>query len=326
MKKSLLIMAAFAAFAANAETFDYGFNNFEAFPFIGEFTNPDSELYYPGNYDFVDKYGIALPNALLPMPILNTPEGADKGVLDLGIGISMLDGTIYKLTPDAVIFNEEEFEVEEMPEENWAFPILSWGEKGVTRTIYMPGWGSDDEWQDKDYNAAVEADWVPCKNGVQFTRLGTQGIVSRGDTYFQYPAVTGNVSVTVWAGTNTGGTANLDNVLEVLVTPVIDGVADPEQAVVLSQENPVTKRYYKLGPVTLDAAGKSVAFQVGPNNAQLNLMYVRIEGDAIGESGIDAIIADEAAADAPTYNVLGQRVNDSYKGLVIKGGKKFVQK
>ena len=43
-------------------------------------------------------------------------------------------------------------------------------------------------------------------------------------------------------------------------------------------------------------------------------------------SGIDAIIADEAAADAPMYNVLGQRVNESYKGLVIKGGKKFINK
>ncbi len=44
------------------------------------------------------------------------------------------------------------------------------------------------------------------------------------------------------------------------------------------------------------------------------------------ESGIENIAADAAAADAPMYNVLGQRVNESYKGLVIKNGKKFINK
>ncbi len=43
--------------------------------------------------------------------------------------------------------------------------------------------------------------------------------------------------------------------------------------------------------------------------------------------GIDNIIVDAAAdVNAPMYNVLGQRVNESYKGLVIKNGKKFINK
>ncbi len=42
-------------------------------------------------------------------------------------------------------------------------------------------------------------------------------------------------------------------------------------------------------------------------------------------SGIDAIKAD-ANVNAPAYNVAGQRVPDSYKGLIIKGGKKLVNK
>lgn len=46
-----------------------------------------------------------------------------------------------------------------------------------------------------------------------------------------------------------------------------------------------------------------------------------------GEAGIANIIADENLdVNAPMYNVLGQRVNESYKGLVIKNGKKFINK
>lgn len=329
MKKSLLFAAALAtAFAGSAEVFDYGFatENNPAMPFLNEMGNPESEYYASGNVDFIKKEGIAMPN-WANVKIINTPVGADKGVLDLGLCISMLDGEVYKLTPDATTGDEvTEYELRDMPAENYNYPFLSWGPKGVTRTIFMAGWGSEDAYVDDNYNAATEADWVATKNGFQFTRLGTEGIVSREDTYFQFPAVTGNVTVTVWAGTNLGGTANPDNKLEVLVTPIVDGVADTEKAVVLSKADPVTKRYYKLDPITFDATGKSVAFQVGANGAQLNLMHVRIEGEK-ASAGIENIIAGEVEnADAPVYNVLGQRVNENYKGLVIKNGKKYIQK
>lgn len=324
MKKTLLFAAALTAFAANAEVFNYGFQNSApnaAFPFLNALADETSEFYFPNNCDFVDKYGIAMPNSI-GLPVLNTPEGAEKGVLDLGIGISLLDGKIYKLIPNATVTSDAA-EVTEMPAVNYDYPILSWGEKGVTRTIFMPGWGTEDAWADADYNAATEADWVATKNGFQFTRLGTQGIVSRGDTYFQYPAVTGNVTVTVWAGSNLGGTANADNLLEVAVTPVVDGVAG--ETIILSKENPVNKRYYKLDPVTMDATGKSVSFRVGANNSQLNLMYVRIEGEP-ASSAIDTVIADEANENAPVYNVMGIQVDENYKGIVIKNGKKYIQR
>ncbi len=320
MKKSLLFAAAIACTcAANAEVFDYGFDySSPAFPFLGLLNDETSDFYHPGNYDLVDKYGIAMPN-MEAIKVLNKPEGEEKGKVDLGVGISMLDGMIYKVDSDFYTAGDNEFE--EMPEENYNYPFLSWGAKGVTRTIFMPGWGSLDGWEDKDYNAAVEEDWIPTKNGVQFTRLGTDGIVSRGDTYFQYPAVTGNVTVTVWAGTNTGGTANPDNLLEVAVTPVIDHVVG--ETIILSKESPVNKRYYKLDPITIDATGKNVVFRVGANNSQLNLMYVRIEG----EPGVNAVegVAVEAT-DAKAFNLLGVQVDENYKGLVIKNGKKFVQK
>lgn len=42
-------------------------------------------------------------------------------------------------------------------------------------------------------------------------------------------------------------------------------------------------------------------------------------------SGVDNITVDENF-DAPAYNVAGQRVNDAYKGIVVKNGKKYLNK
>lgn len=42
--------------------------------------------------------------------------------------------------------------------------------------------------------------------------------------------------------------------------------------------------------------------------------------------GINGIVSDKAAKNAPVYNLSGQRVDSSYKGVVIRNGKKFVNK
>lgn len=326
MKKTLLFAAALTAFAANAEVFDYGFQNSApnaAFPFLNALADENSDFYYVGNYNLVNQYGVALPESY-SLKVLTVPEGETKAVVETGLAISFLDGQIYKLSAD-VVPGGAVADVEVMPAENFKYPFLSWGDKGVTRTIFMPGWGTEDAWADADYNAAVESDWIATKNGVQFTRLGTDGIVSRQDTYIQFPTVTGKVTVTVWAGCNLGGTANPDNVLKVAVTPVFDGLADEDQAAHIVKENPVTKRYYKLDPITFDATGKNLAVRVGADGAQLNLMYVRIEGEP-ANSAIEGIIADEANENAPIYNVMGIQVDENYKGLVIKNGKKYIQR
>lgn len=43
-------------------------------------------------------------------------------------------------------------------------------------------------------------------------------------------------------------------------------------------------------------------------------------------TGITNITADKAAKNAPTYNLAGQKVTKAYKGIVIKNGKKMIQK
>ena len=43
-------------------------------------------------------------------------------------------------------------------------------------------------------------------------------------------------------------------------------------------------------------------------------------------TGISGITTDEAAKDAPVYNLAGQRVGKNAKGVLIKNGKKYVVK
>ena len=59
---------------------------------------------------------------------------------------------------------------------------------------------------------------------------------------------------------------------------------------------------------------------------------VTVEGDGISKTLIDAgtginrVNAKKVAANGAIYNIAGQKVNASYKGLVIKNGKKYIQK
>lgn len=41
--------------------------------------------------------------------------------------------------------------------------------------------------------------------------------------------------------------------------------------------------------------------------------------------GINGVVAEDADVNAPVYNLAGQRVNNTVKGIVIQNGKKFVK-
>ena len=43
-------------------------------------------------------------------------------------------------------------------------------------------------------------------------------------------------------------------------------------------------------------------------------------------TGITNITTDDTTLNAPAYNLAGQKVGKEYKGVVIKAGKKFIQK
>ena len=48
--------------------------------------------------------------------------------------------------------------------------------------------------------------------------------------------------------------------------------------------------------------------------------------DVQDANGVAAIKADASDANAPIYNLAGQKVGKGFKGLVIQNGKKFVVK
>lgn len=80
-------------------------------------------------------------------------------------------------------------------------------------------------------------------------------------------------------------------------------------------------------PADLKLTGKNtVRIYFGIKNSRLfGIQYLDVYGTLTGASGIEDITVDEAA-DAPLYNLAGQRVSSNYKDVVIKAGKKFVNK
>ncbi len=60
-----------------------------------------------------------------------------------------------------------------------------------------------------------------------------------------------------------------------------------------------------------------------PYNSQIELAPTVVPTTT---TGINSITTDVADVNAPTFNLAGQKVDKTYKGVVIKAGKKFVQK
>lgn len=81
-----------------------------------------------------------------------------------------------------------------------------------------------------------------------------------------------------------------------------------------------SKDQIKVGDVVV-VYGKLVKFYEKLEMASGNHIY-SLNGVV---SGVDNITVDENV-DAPAYNVAGQRVNDAYKGIVVKNGKKYLNK
>lgn len=78
-----------------------------------------------------------------------------------------------------------------------------------------------------------------------------------------------------------------------------------------------------LGYVTFPVEAGTTYMMLTPEN-QLGLYGFEFTPGS--STGITSVAADKAAdANAPIYNLAGQKVGKSYKGIVIKNGKKFIQ-
>lgn len=314
MKKVFTLVAlACAAMGMNAEVFNYDFNTAPAFfPYLQA---PVSEfgLGVAGNYDIIDKTG--------------TPkvEGSKGGLLqakdadgnwyatDPRCRISLDDGFAYYLETDGQ-YKSDGIVLDETK------PFICYGDKGPSRIVWMYGWDNTAGYEDKDYGAASEEDWVATRHGIQFGRNANSGV--RTDTYIQFPATEGNVTLTVYAS---HAASKYTTELNVKVVPVIDGVEQEAFNFVKPLAEATSKRFYKFSK-TFNNTGKEMALKVGCAGSELNLHHVTIETGVEGESGIENIIANPVDENAPIYNVLGIQVDENYKGIVIKNGKKYIQK
>ena len=316
MKKSLILSAAImAAFGANAEVFTYDFNNTPLyckaiFAEAGTIVDKATELEglgFGGNYDFIDKTGMAKNTcgSMFNEKIDDAWHAVKNRCIDL------VDGQTYTLEGE-----DGDFTAIDM-----THPFICWNQEcaGPARTLLMKGWGKYPQ-VDVDYGAATEADLVDSTHAIAFNRNANTG--SRKDTYVQFPAISNPTKLTIWIG-HAGG-KYIDKGLYAEVVPVVDGVAG-DVIPVEGPANAVAKRYYKK-EVTLPAGlSGNVAFRIGCGGSELGLYHVVMEGTPVS-SGIEDIIVDEADENAPVYNVLGQQVDASYKGIAIKNGKKYIQK
>lgn len=76
----------------------------------------------------------------------------------------------------------------------------------------------------------------------------------------------------------------------------------------------------------------ALAYDVEPGNTYFfwvsgsKIMLCGLAFDASGDvNGISNVVAPEADANAPIYNLAGQRVSSNFKGIAIQNGKKFVK-
>lgn len=324
MKKALAIAAlCCAAMGMNAEVVaTYDFNTAPSFfPYL-QAPLEEGGMGNAANFDFIKKDGSTT--------LEGAGEWSGKKLMDFvddeqtkfetlttDLRISLADGCIY--TKDAAD-GKFKFEGEEI---DYTEPFIAWNNGGPTRVVWMYGWGTEDEWKDANYNAVDADNWVATKHAIAFNR-NDHGKASRTATYVQFPEVQGPFTVTYYISSNSDSSRNKEQALRCRVVPVANDAEIEEKAQIIDVPHAdiVDKRYYKQ-TYSYDGTDK-VAFRIGANGAVMALYHVVVES---GNAGIDDVIAaPEADENAPVYNILGQRVNENYKGIVIKNGVKYIQK
>ena len=90
---------------------------------------------------------------------------------------------------------------------------------------------------------------------------------------------------------------------------------------------------WKVGNKIYDSAMFSHCTRLNGTNTAYNPHKIGIEmaNPTTGyftskPTGIDTVKSADRAGDGKAYDLSGRRVNESYKGIVIKNGKKYIQK
>lgn len=350
MKKSLLLSAAAMATVLGVNAQDapgvvsWDFNTHGIF---AEFQDEESFSFHASNYEFIDKYGKTVNTDAEDMVavIKTVPEdGSDAYNTNYGKNnrvVSFYDGATYLMhaadaDDQAAIDYGYEVLSEASDPEVINHPFFGWkqaGEDGKSlgpaRTLWMYGWGTLDAWTEKDYNGATESDWVATKHAISMQRCG-QGEGSR-QSYIQFPEVQLPCKITYYVG-SAGG--KYSKYLRTEFQVVKDGEeGETYKTCEVADGEYTLKRMYKK-EATFAGEGKA-AFRLWANGTEIHVYHVVFDSNYNGENadytvsvgGVENVIIDNVeAANAPMYNLYGQKVNKDYKGIVIQNGKKYILK
>lgn len=324
---AMLAYTSFGVSAAAPEVVVYDFNNTPDFFPVLQAPVSEGGMGQTGNFEFVKNtgavgvpYGVGAGSDELLVEKYTDVNGDAKwrARQDFRVRFSLADGVSCGLGADGK-YTYEGFELDKN------YPFIGYGDKGPTRILWMPGWGSEDEWNDANYNAIDAENWVATKHAIQFSRNGNSA--SRTDTWIQFPKYQGPFTCTYYIASLSDSSRNKEQPLRCRVVPVTDDETELDDLAQITNRPYAEikdKRYYKM---TYSYSGNdAIALRIGADGAQLALFHVVFSPGA-SESGIEDIIINPVADEnAPIYNVLGVQVDENYKGIVIKNGKKYIQK
>ena len=105
-------------------------------------------------------------------------------------------------------------------------------------------------------------------------------------------------------------------------------------AIVVNQDERLADSYkdepvyvsFEVEPLPAGVTGRSATIYLQGYGYKATEPIILLQGDATLETSIAATKANAKVADAAMFNMAGQRVNNSFKGLVIKNGQKFMNK
>ena len=124
----------------------------------------------------------------------------------------------------------------------------------------------------------------------------------------------------VYARTGSSSATDRNVILTQNGTELANKILLESEAVSVNMGEEVAKKVYPAVSVPVKAGDVSITYPIGSIN------FYGFEFVAAGTTGISDIQAPKSSKDGATFNLLGQKVANDAKGIVIKNGKKFINK
>ena len=124
----------------------------------------------------------------------------------------------------------------------------------------------------------------------------------------------------VYARTGSSSATDRNVILTQNDAELVNKILLESEAVSVNMGEEVAKKVYPAVSVPVKAGDVSITYPIGSIN------FYGFEFVAAGTTGISDIQAPKSSKDGATFNLLGQKVANDAKGIVIKNGKKFINK